>query len=74
MVDRIYDVTKECKTIAELGCGRGFIARHVLPEGIENYYLCDSSKVALKQAEAAAKPDGYKVTALFMDEEVPKVR
>lgn len=73
MVDRMYDVTKECKSIAEIGCGRGFIARHELPEGIENYYLCDSSKVALKQAEAAAKPEGYKVNALLMDEEVPKV-
>lgn len=73
MVDRMFDVTKECKTIAEIGCSRGFITRHELPEGIEHYYLCDSSVVALKQAEAASKPDGYEVTSVLMDEEVPKV-
>lgn len=74
MVDRMYDLTKECKTIAEIGCGRGFIANHELPDGIEQFYLCDSSEVALKHASQAAKPDGYKITALQMDEEVPKVR
>lgn len=73
MVDRMYDLTKECKTIAEIGCGRGFIANHELPEGIEQFYLCDSSEVALKHASEAAKPDGYEITALQMDEEVPKV-
>lgn len=73
MVDRMYDLTKECKTIAEIGCNRGFITRHELPEGIEQFYLCDSSEIALKQAEQAAKPDGYKLICRQMDEEVPKV-
>lgn len=74
MVDRMYDLTKECKTIAEIGCNRGFIARHELPEGIEQYYLCDSSAVALKQANAAVKPGGFQTICMQMDEEVPKVR
>lgn len=73
MVDRMYDLTKECKTIAEIGCSRGFIANHELPEGIQEFYLCDSSEVALKHAVQAAKADGYKITAIQMDEEVPKV-
>lgn len=74
MVDRMYDLTKECKVVAEIGCNRGFIARHELPEGIEQFYLCDSSEIALEQAKQAAKPDGYKITCIQMDEEVPKVR
>lgn len=73
MVDRMYDLTKECKTIAEIGCCRGFIAKHELPEGIEQFYLCDSSEIALKHALQVAKPDGYKITTIQMDEEVPKV-
>lgn len=73
MVDRMFDLTKECKITAEIGCGRGFITRHELPDGIEQFYLCDSSEIALKQAEAASKPDGYKITTLHMDEEAPKV-
>lgn len=73
MVDRMYDLTKECKVIGEIGCGRGFIARHQLPEGVEQYYLCDSSEVALKQAQQAAKPDGYEIATVHMDEEAPKV-
>lgn len=74
MVDRMFDLTKECKITAEIGCGRGFITRHELPDGIEQFYLCDSSEVALKQAEAAAKPEGYKINTILMDEEAPKVR
>lgn len=73
MVDRMFDLTKECKTIAEIGCNRGYITRHELPDGIEQYYLCDSSDVALRQAESAAKPEGYTITTLQMDEEAPKV-
>lgn len=73
MVDRMFDVTKEYKIIAELGCNRGFITRHELPEGIERYYLCDSSEVALKQAKDAVKPDVYRVETIHMDEEAPKV-
>lgn len=73
MVDRMFDVTKECKKVAELGCNRGFITRHELPEGIEEFYLCDSSEVALKQAKAAVKPDAYKVKTIQMDEEAPNV-
>lgn len=72
MVDRMFDLTKECKTVAEIGCNRGFITRHELPDGIEQYFLCDSSEVALKQAKAAAKPDGYKLKTIQIDEEAPK--
>lgn len=73
MVDRMFDLTKEFKTIAEIGCNRGFITRHELPEGIEQFYLCDSSEIALQQAKAAAKPEGYKITTMHIDEEAPKV-
>lgn len=69
----MYDLTKECKTIAEIGCCRGFIANHELPEGIEQFYLCDSSEIALKHALQAAKPNGYTITPIHMDEEAPKV-
>lgn len=69
----MFDLTKECKIIAEIGCNRGFITRHELPDGIEQYYLCDSSEIVLKQAEKVSKPEGYKLTTLQMDEEVPKV-
>lgn len=74
MVDRLFDLTKECKIVAEIGCNRGFITRHELPEGLQKYYLCDSSEIALEQAKNAAKLDGYELTTLQMDEEAPKVR
>lgn len=74
MVDRLFDLTKECKIVAEIGCNRGFITRHELPDGLQKYYLCDSSEIALEQAKNAAKLDGYELTTLQMDEEAPKVR
>lgn len=74
MVDRMFDLTKECKVVAEIGCNRGFITRHELPDGIEQYYLCDSSEIALRQAKDASKPEGYTIATVQMDEEAPKVR
>lgn len=73
MVDRMFDLTRPLKTIAEIGCNRGFITNHELPDGIEQIYLCDSSKTMIKQANDRVKRGDFKVSLKQMDEEMPKV-
>lgn len=70
MVDRVYDITKEIKDAAEIGCNRGFLSRHDLTDSIQHLYLCESSPTMLDQAKVS---DGLKVTKLKMDEELPQV-
>lgn len=55
---------------ADIGCGRGFVSRHVLAESVQHLYMCDSSPTMLQQAEGSP---GLKVTKLVMDEEKPTV-
>lgn len=73
MVDRMFDFNRELKTVAELGCNRGFITRHELPDGIEQYYLCDSSEKMLQQAKNAAISSQFNISTMQLDEETPKV-
>lgn len=73
VVDRIFDLTKEVKVAAEIGCNRGFISRHDLSDTIEHLYLCDSNATLLKQAEEASKPNSCKISTILMDEETPQV-
>lgn len=73
MVDRMFDLTRPLNTIAEIGCNRGFITCHELPEGVEQIYLCDSSATMLKQAQARSKAGAHKVSLVQLDEETPKV-
>lgn len=68
--DRIFDLNKEINVAADIGCNRGFIARHVLAESVQHLYLCDSSPTMLQQAEGSP---GLKVTKMDMDEELPTV-
>lgn len=70
LADRIFDLNKEIKVAADIGCNRGFIARHVLAESVQHLYLCDSSPKMLEQAQGSP---GLKVTKLEMDEETPTV-
>lgn len=73
MVDRMFDLTRPLKTVAEIGCNRGFITNHELPDGIEQIYLCDSGKTMLQQANDRVKHGNYKVSLKHLDEEMPKV-
>lgn len=69
----MFDFNRELKTIAELGCNRGFITRHELPDGIEQYYLCDSSEIMLQQAKNTAISSQFNISTMQLDEEAPNV-
>ncbi|KAJ6647859.1 Arginine-hydroxylase NDUFAF5, mitochondrial [Pseudolycoriella hygida] len=66
--DRIFDIKREFKNAADIGCNRGFISRHVLAETVNHLYLCDISPSMLLQAEGTP---GLKITKKEMDEEQP---
>ncbi|KAJ8891379.1 hypothetical protein PR048_010895 [Dryococelus australis] len=51
---------------ANLGCGRGYVSRHIEPDCVERLALCDSSPSWLEQAAA---PEGVLVERHVIDEE-----
>lgn len=65
--DRVFDIKKKFDVAVDLGCGRGYISKHILAETVENLILCDISPTQLQQAETTP---GVKVTRREMDEEV----
>lgn len=73
LVDRIFDMTKEIKQVAEIGCNCGYITRHELPDTIKKFQLCDSSELMLKQAEASVYKGAIEYSFTQMDEEKPTV-
>lgn len=64
--DRVFDVKKEFKHALDLGCGRGYAAKHLTSEWIKKLTLTDISESALKQADTAS---GIEVNRQVLDEE-----
>lgn len=66
MADRVLDLKKDIKNAANIGCGRGFVSKHILAESIEHLLICDTSEKMLEQAEGTP---GLKMKKVHMDEE-----
>ncbi|KAI8433364.1 hypothetical protein MSG28_015405 [Choristoneura fumiferana] len=64
--DRILDVKRVFKNAVELGAGRGYVSRHLLPDSVEKVTLCDTSQTHLDKAIVG---DGVKFEKVVMDEE-----
>jgi NADH dehydrogenase [ubiquinone] 1 alpha subcomplex assembly factor 5 len=41
VADRLYDIKREMDTVVDLGCGRGYVSRHISPEWVKNLVLTD---------------------------------
>lgn len=54
-----------------LGCGRGYVSKHILPESVRELILCDVSKANL---DVAPVNEGIEVKRMILDEENIKVK
>lgn len=64
--DRVFDIKRKFKRALDLGCGRGHVSKHILPDYVEELILTDACSSFVRQAETA---EGIKVTRTVMDEE-----
>lgn len=64
--DRVFDIKKKFDVAVDLGCGRGYISKHIVSETVENLILCDISPTQLAQAKTTP---GVKFTKKELDEE-----
>ncbi|EDV37971.1 uncharacterized protein Dana_GF13724 [Drosophila ananassae] len=66
LADRVFDIKREFKAAADIGCSRGYLSKHILAESVEHLTLTDSSASMLEQAQGTP---GLKMRKLVKDEE-----
>ncbi|KAJ4440269.1 hypothetical protein ANN_08408 [Periplaneta americana] len=66
LADRIFDIKRKFKRAVDLGCGRGYVAKHVDSESVEELIVCDMCPTWLKQASC---PTDVNVKRKVVDEE-----
>lgn len=66
LADRVFDIKREFKSAADIGCNRGYISKHILAECVEHLTLTDTSASMLDQAQGTP---GLKMHKLLQDEE-----
>lgn len=64
--DRVFDVKRQFKNAVDLGCGRGYVSKHILADSVERLTLCDMSPTMLEEARATP---GVDVIRKEIDEE-----
>ncbi|XP_066903988.1 arginine-hydroxylase NDUFAF5, mitochondrial isoform X2 [Halyomorpha halys] len=67
VADRILDINRKFKNVVDLGCGRGYISRHILADSVENLIMCDMSNSTLEQA--SLPETGVNVSKQVVNEE-----
>jgi len=67
LADRIFDIKRKFKKVVDLGCGRGFVSKHMLADTVEEVIMCDTSSRYLSQA--IQPEEAVKCTKLVVDEE-----
>jgi len=62
----VFDIKREFKAAADIGCNRGYVSKHILAECVEHLTLTDTSPSMLEQAKGTP---GVKMRKLVQDEE-----
>lgn len=66
LADRIFDIKRKFRLAVDLGCGRGYVAKHIDSEYVEELVVCDMSPTWLQQVSC---PLNVKVKREVVDEE-----
>uniref|UniRef100_A0A336LU23 Arginine-hydroxylase NDUFAF5, mitochondrial n=1 Tax=Culicoides sonorensis TaxID=179676 RepID=A0A336LU23_CULSO len=67
--DRVFDVKRQFKNAVDLGCGRGYVSKHILADSVERLTLCDISPAML---DVAKSTPGVDIIKKEIDEETFK--
>ncbi|KAL3278973.1 hypothetical protein HHI36_016491 [Cryptolaemus montrouzieri] len=68
LADRVLDIKRKFGLAADLGCGRGYVAKHLSRDSIDQLILCDVSKYNLEAASSTVEDD-IKIKKKILDEE-----
>ncbi|XP_077291974.1 arginine-hydroxylase NDUFAF5, mitochondrial isoform X2 [Arctopsyche grandis] len=66
LADRVFDIKKNFDQVADIGCNRGYVAKHLTPDCIKKLIVCDSNQDNLDKVEL---PEGIEIEKRLLDEE-----
>lgn len=73
VADRVMDVSRPLEVCVDVGCGRGYVTRHLSGPGqgrsIKKVYALEMSKSMLDQMEYPPEEEGIEVETILMDED-----
>lgn len=73
VADRVMDVSRPLEVCVDVGCGRGYVTRHLSGPGqgrsIKKVYALEMSKSMLDQMEYPPEEEGIEVEIILMDED-----
>lgn len=71
VADRVFDISKKFSSVVDLGCGKGFVGRHLNDDVVEKMYACEISEGML---QAALLSDTVPTEKRVIDEENPDLQ
>ncbi|WAR18740.1 NDUF5-like protein [Mya arenaria] len=63
LADRVGDIKREFPILVDLGCGRGYVSKHLLKDTVKTIYQCELSKKMLEQSEVSPEVPTYRLVA-----------
>lgn len=67
LADRVFDIKRKFKHAVDLGCGRGYVAKNIEADYVEELTVCDLSESWINQVPS---PENVKVNRRVVDEEL----
>ena len=67
LADRVFDIKRKFKHAVDLGCGRGYVAKNIEADYVEELTVCDLCQTWIDQVPS---PDNVKVNRKVVDEEL----
>ncbi|XP_044756328.1 arginine-hydroxylase NDUFAF5, mitochondrial [Coccinella septempunctata] len=68
IADRVFDIKRKFTLAADIGCGRGYVSKHLSKESVDQLILCDVSELNLESAAASVEKE-IMVQKKILDEE-----
>ncbi|KAH3711972.1 hypothetical protein DPMN_071648 [Dreissena polymorpha] len=63
VADRVGDIKREFEVLVDLGCGRGYVSKHLLKDTVKTIYQCELSEKMLSQSEVSIEVPTYRIVA-----------
>ena len=69
LADRVLDITREMDICLDIGCGRGYVTRHLTGRSIKKLKCCEMSRTMLEQCQLPDEIENVECEKINFDED-----
>lgn len=73
LADRVLDISREMSTCVDIGCGRGYVTRHLTGHSIKNLKCLEMSETMLEQCQLPPKEENVQCEKIVFNEDNQKL-